>query len=205
MNRPTLDTIQLGARERRSQYHLNDQLPLNREQMEALIREVIRTTPSGFNSQTARLVLLWGEAHQRLWHVVQETVRPLTAPEQYPNTVAKMDGFRRGAGTILFFEEGAILRQLEEKYPKFADNVPLFSSHTSAMHQYALWTQLAALGMGANLQHYNPVADDAIKKAFQLPQSWELHAQMVFGGLERPTEKEKVQQLPVEERLTVLG
>ncbi len=201
----TLDTIQRGANMRRSQYHLNDQLPISREDMQNLVLDIIRTTPSGFDSQTARPVLLWGDEHKKMWDTVQEVLQPMTDPEQYPKTVEKMDGFRKAAGTLLFFEEGAILRKLEQDFPKFANNVPLFSAHTNAMHQYAAWTQLAALGIGANLQHYNPVADDAIKRAFNLPDSWELHAQMVFGGITAPTEKVKTQKLPPQERLLVRG
>lgn len=201
----TIDLVNRSARMRRSQYDLNDRLPISREALKLLVLDIIRTTPSGFDSQTARLVLLWDAEHRRLWDVVREVERGRTAPERFPQKAQKMDGFKRGAGTILFFEDGDILRALEQRFPKVAYSVPLFSSHTSAMHQYAAWAQFAALGIGASLQHYNPVADDAIKQAFGLPDAWELHAQLVFGGIETFTTKEKKQHLKPEERLTVLG
>ncbi|NLD34485.1 MAG: nitroreductase family protein [Clostridiales bacterium] len=198
-------TLQRTAERRRSLYDLSADLPITTEELHGLLRDILRTTPSGFNSQTARLVLLSGAEHRQAWDVIQRCVQPLTEPAAFEKTVAKMDGFRRAAGTILFFEDGEILRDLEQRFPKFANNVPLFSAHTSAMHQYAAWTQLAALNIGANLQHYNPVADDALKAAFNLPQAWELHAQMVFGGILSPTGKPREQKRPVEERLVVLG
>ena len=34
---------------------------------------------------------------------------------------------------------------------------------------------------GANLQHYNPLIDEEVKKCFELPEHWILNAQMVFG------------------------
>ena len=35
----------------------------------------MKYTPSAFNSQTARLVVLFGEAHNKLWDITTETLR----------------------------------------------------------------------------------------------------------------------------------
>jgi len=49
------------------------------------------------------------------------------------------------------------------------------------------------MGLGVNLQHYNPLIDEPIKQIFALPDSWDLVAQMVFGEkLEEPQPIEKV-------------
>lgn len=205
MQQTDFHALQAAADKRRSRYDLSDTLPVSMDELRGLLLEILRTTPSGFNSQTARLVLLQGDEHLRAWDIIQSRVQPLTEPAAFEKTVDKMNGFRRAAGTILFFEDGAILRDLEQRFPKFANNVPLFSAHTNAMHQYAVWTQLASLNIGANLQHYNPIADDALKSAFNLPQAWELHAQMVFGGILSPAAKPREQKRPVAERLMVIG
>ena len=205
MQQMDFHALQAAADKRRSRYDLSDTLPVSMDELRGLLSEILRTTPSGFNSQTARLVLLQGDEHLRAWDIIQSCVQPLTEPAAFEKTVDKMNGFRRAAGTILFFEDGAILRDLEQRFPKFANNVPLFSAHTNAMHQYAVWTQLASLNIGANLQHYNPIADDALKAAFNLPHAWELHAQMVFGGILSPTAKPREQKRPVAERLMVIG
>ena len=47
-------------------------------------------------------------------------------------------------------------------------------------------TALAEQGIGASLQHYNPLIDDDIKKEFDLPAEWTLRAQMPFGSIEAP-------------------
>ena len=52
--------------------------------------------------------------------------------------------------------------------------------------QQAVWTALAEQGIGASLQHYNPLIDDDIKKEFDLPAEWTLRAQMPFGSIEAP-------------------
>lgn len=40
---------------------------------------------------------------------------------------------------------------------------------------------LEADGIGASLQHYNPIIDEEVKRAWGIPQEWSLIAQMPFG------------------------
>ena len=42
------------------------------------------------------------------------------------------------------------------------------------MLQISIWTALRELNIGANLQHYNPVIDETVKKMFSVPDSWKL-------------------------------
>ena len=45
-------------------------------------------------------------------------------------------------------------------------------------------------GLGASLQHYNPLIDEAVAREWKLPASWKLTAQMPFGSPEcKPDEK----------------
>jgi predicted oxidoreductase (fatty acid repression mutant protein) len=34
------------------------------------------------------------------------------------------------------------------------------------------------------LQHYNPIIDDLVREAFDIPANWQLRAQMPFGSIE---------------------
>lgn len=46
--------------------------------------------------------------------------------------------------------------------------------------------------IAGNLQHYNPVIDEAVRELFDLPESYVLVAQMPFGGIvAEPEAKEK--------------
>lgn len=38
--------------------------------------------------------------------------------------------------------------------------------------------------MSANLQHYNPVIDEAVTSQWDIPTNWRLHSQLVFGSSE---------------------
>jgi len=49
------------------------------------------------------------------------------------------------------------------------------------MLQYSLWCALEAEGLGANLQHYNPLIDGKVGEAFGAGEGWSLKAQLVFG------------------------
>ena len=50
------------------------------------------------------------------------------------------------------------------------------------MHQLVVWTGLEAEGLGASLQHYNPLIDDEVKQEWNVPANWKLIAQMPFGN-----------------------
>ena len=53
--------------------------------------------------------------------------------------------------------------------PLISENFPTWSQHTSAMHQLAVWTMLEDAGLGASLQHYNPLIDDEVRRTWNLP------------------------------------
>ena len=71
------------------------------------------------------------------------------------------------------------------------------------MHQYVLWTALEDEGLGVNLQHYNPLIDTRLETQYEVPDTWRLKAQMVFGTPAGPP-KEKTFK-PIEERMKVFG
>ena len=83
--------------------------------------------------------------------------------------------------TILFFEDRSIVEGLQKQFPTYHENFPTWSQHTSAMHQLAIWTMLEDKGLGASLQHYNPLIDEDVRSTWHLPETWQLIAQMPFG------------------------
>ena len=81
-----------------------------------------------------------------------------------------------------------------------------WSSQTSAIHQFILWTALTSAGMGANLQHYNPLIDAKVAAAWNIPTDWTLVAQLVFGKpTAPPKDKSVVMKAPLEKRHAVYG
>lgn len=199
-----LQELQQVAEKRRSIYALSNQLPVSNDEVVKLVEHAILHTPSAFNSQSARIVVLFGDDHNKLWGITEETLKAIVGDEEkFKGTKDKIAGFRAGTGTILFFEDKGVVRGMQEAAPLYADKFPIWSHQTNAMHQYAIWTALASLDIGANLQHYNPVIDQRVAEAWNIAEDWELNAQMVFGAIEQPAGDKAFK--PIEERMKVFG
>lgn len=167
---------------RRTFYQIDNKSTLSDKEIRDLIRFAVEYVPSAFNSQTTRVVLLTGSAHEKLWTIVKDTLRKLVPADAFAKTEQKIDGsFSCGYGTVLYFEDMSIVHSLQESFPAYKDNFPVWSEQTDAMHQLVIWTLLEDAGMGASLQHYNPLIDDEVRKAWNLPDDWKLIAQMPFG------------------------
>ncbi|OTN89313.1 nitroreductase [Enterococcus sp. 7E2_DIV0204] len=173
-----------ALKKRRSIYSLGDNLPQSHEEITAFVKEIVRESPTSFNSQTQRVVFLFDDAHKKLWSMTEEALKPLTPAEAFPNTQAKLQSFAAGTGTLLFFEDMDIVKNLQEQFELYADNFPVWSEQASGLTQANVWTALAQKNIGANLQHYNPVIDEAVAKEWSIPSNWKLRAQLVFGSIE---------------------
>lgn len=170
---------------RRTIYALGKNIKLSEAEVSELIFKTIKETPSAFNSQGSRAIILFGDANQTLWNdITANALQPLTPAENFPNTQAKLASFAAGVGTILFFEDQSAIKGLQENVPLYADNFPVWAEQSNGMAQYATWMALAAEGIGANLQHYNPVIDEAVAAKWAIPANWKLRAQMPFGSIE---------------------
>lgn len=200
----SLQTLHTIAEKRRSIYALNDKLPISNDDVLNIVEHAILHTPSSFNSQSTRLVALFGEDHKKLWQITEDLLRKMVNDdEKFKSTEAKIAGFKAGAGSILFFEDQAVVKGLQDKFPDYAHNFPIWADHSNAMHQYAIWNALASVDVGANLQHYNGVIDEEVAKTWNIDSNWKLVAQMVFGGISAPAGEKTFE--PVESRVKVFG
>ena len=199
-----LKDLQQLAEKRRSIYALSNQLPVSNDEIVNLVEHAVLHTPSAFNSQSTRIVVLFGDDHNKLWQITEDTLRDIVDnEEQFAATKQKMDGFKAGAGTIMFFEDHSVVRDMQAAAPLYADKFPIWADQTNAMHQYIIWTALASIDVGANLQHYNPIIDKKVAEEWNIDEHWELNAQMVFGAIEQPAGDKAFK--PVEDRMQVFG
>jgi predicted oxidoreductase (fatty acid repression mutant protein) len=107
-----------------------------------------------------------------------------------------VDGsFASGYGTVLFFIDKDVVDELAAKFPLYAEKFALWSQHSSAMHQFVIWTALEAEGLGASLQHYSPLVDDAVRAAWNVPKAWQMVAQMPFGKPTMPPGEKEFESL----------
>ena len=192
-----------AIKDRRSYYQIKNESPVSDEELKSIIEHVLIHTPSSFNSQSTRLLLLLGDNHKRLWEITKAELKKVSLSEEaFKVTEQKVDNsFAAGYGTVLFFEDQTAFKSLQEQFPFIASNFAQWSEHSSAMAQILTWMGLDSVGLGGSLQHYNPLIDEAVRKEWNLSNDWSLIAQMPFGiPIEDAYEKE---YLPLEERLLV--
>ena len=169
---------------RRSQYALGKNLPISEQEVIEIIDNAVKYSPSAFNSQSAHVVVLLGDNHQKLWDITYaELAKLLATDEAKVATKAKIDNFAVAYGTILFFEDHNVVKGLQEQFPSYADNFPLWSEQSTGIASFAVWNALAEAGVGANIQHYNPVIDERVAKEWNIPSNLVLRAQMPFGEI----------------------
>ena len=173
-------------KQRRTIYAVGKSVALTPEQIESVIKEAVNHSPSAFNSQTSRIVTLFGESHLQFWNIVRETLRKIVPEAAFEGTNTKINSFAAGYGTVLFYEDQDVVKSLQEQFALYADNFPVWSEHSSAIAQFAVWTALSEQNIGASLQHYNPIVDAEIAEVFDIPANWKLRAQLVFGSIEAP-------------------
>ncbi|MBP1989948.1 nitroreductase family protein [Paenibacillus eucommiae] len=191
-----------ATKERRSIYGISKEFVASDERIEEIVGDAVLHTPSSFNSQSGRVVVLLNEQHDKLWDITKETLRQIVPAENFAPTEEKMAAFRSGYGTVLFFEDQAVIQGLQEQFALYQDRFPVWSEHSSGMLQFVVWTALELEGYGASLQHYNPLIDQQISSEWDLPTTWKLIAQMPFG---KPTALPGEKQFaPLEDRLKVI-
>ena len=167
---------------RRSVYALGKNLPVSEQEVLEIIDNAVKYSPSAFNSQTAHAVVLLGENHQKLWDITfGELEKFLKNEEAKVTTKGKIDSFAAAYGTILFFEDHDVVKGLQEQFPSYADNFPIWSEQSTGIASFAVWNALAEAGVGANIQHYNPVIDEKVAAEWDIPANLVLRAQMPFG------------------------
>lgn len=171
-------------KQRRTIYAIGKDVKIEQNEIESIVKDAIKHSPSAFNSQSSRAVILFGESHVKFWTIVLETLRKMVPEAAFESTQNRMNSFIAGYGTVLFYEDQDVVKSLQEKFALYADNFPTWSEHSTAIAQFAAWTALSDHGVGASLQHYNPIVDDEVAALFDIPKQWKLRAQLVLGSIE---------------------
>ena len=170
-------------KKRRSFYELNHRVIQSREYLIDLIKDAVHCCPSALNAQSARVVILFEDTHYQFWQIVKQVQRQQMPAHIYESAALKIDRCAAAYGTVLFFEDQQVIKTLQKQKPLQAEEFKCWSEQTSGMVQFAVWTALSSTGLGASLHHYNPAINQEIVNFLQLPSSWELKAQLIFGSI----------------------
>jgi len=190
-----------AVKERRTIYGISKETTISDERIEKIIKDAVKHTPSAFNSQSGRVIVLFGEKHNKLWNITKEALRRIVPEDKFPSTEEKINSFHSGYGSVLFFDDYSIVESLQQQFPSYKDNFPIWSMQSNGMLQYVIWTSLENEGLGASLQHYNPLIDDEVKKEWHIPNNWKLIAQMPFGKPTAPAGEKEF--MPLEDRVKI--
>ncbi|CDR44184.1 CYFA0S14e00584g1_1 [Cyberlindnera fabianii] len=160
---------------RRTQYQLKKALPqgVTIEQVQSIVQEFVKHTPTSFNMQSLRAVVITGALHEAVWKAVADALptddakrRPLSAKDE-------------AYGSVIFFDDSTTIKGMQEKFAVYADYFPIFAATSNGAAQINTWAAIGELGLGGHLQHYNPFVEAALKG--KVPESWTVQAQLVFG------------------------
>lgn len=191
-----------AIKERRSIYAISKESPISDERIKEIVEYIVKHVPSAFNSQTTRAVVLLGESHDKLWNITMEALRKIVPESDFASTEAKINSFKGGYGTVLFFEDFAVVESLQNQFELYKDNFPVWAVQTSGMMQFSVWTAFATEGLGASLQHYTELIDAEVKKEFNIPNNWRMMAQMPFGKIVAGAGEKEFS--PIEDRVKVI-
>jgi uncharacterized protein len=187
--------------DRRTFYNISKESVISDEGIKEIIERAVKNTPSAFNSQGARVVLLLEKHHDKIWDIAKEALRKIVPADQFSGTEDRINSFKNGYGTVLFFEDASVIESLQSQYALYKDNFPIWAEQSNGMHQFVIWTSLEIEGFGVSLQHYNEVIEEDVKKEWKIPSNWKLIAQMPFG---KPTAQPDEKQFnPLEDRIKV--
>ncbi len=136
---------------RRSIYSLNNNVALSKKEINQLVKFAMKHSPSAFNSQTSRAIILYNHHHLQLRDIVEDTLRSIVPPENFSGTISKLDSFRKGLGTILFFKDEDVIKSFENSYPVYAENFSGWAEQSTGIAQFAVWCSLTNENIGASL------------------------------------------------------
>lgn len=76
--------------DRRSFYGISKEAVVSDDRIKEIIEHAVKHTPSSFNSQSARVVLLLGDHHDKLWDITKEALRKIVPADQFSSTEEKL-------------------------------------------------------------------------------------------------------------------
>lgn len=95
------DAYLAAVKSRRSYYELEAKSTISDDKILEIVEQTLLHTPSTFNSQSTRLVVLLKDDHARLWNdIVKPAVKAVMPAEYWPTTEEKLSGFANSYGTV---------------------------------------------------------------------------------------------------------
>ena len=111
---------------------------------------------------------------------MQDLQRQFVPKQVLAGTKMKNEQCAAAFGSVLFYEDQQVIRQLQKKILFHAAEFPIWSEQTSGMAQFVVWTALADSGVGASLQHFNPSIETTLRQRILIFQIHGYYAHNLF-------------------------
>ena len=98
----THDTMILkdAIEHRRTIYQLTKKSTISDSKIKDIVETAVKHVPSSFNSQSARLVLLLKDEHDKFWDIVRDILKGIVPAESWEGTANRIGGFKGAYGTV---------------------------------------------------------------------------------------------------------
>lgn len=176
---------------RRSIYVLDKNVAKSDDEIVNTVEQAMLQAPAAFGVQPTRIIILFNRHHDKLWDFVEEKLKVIVAADKFEPTAKKIASFRAAYGTILYFEDQGVIQKMQENAPLYAEKFPEWGLQAHGIALYSIWSALASDGIGASIQHYNPLIDADVKSEWDVPENWTLLGQMPFGNTVAPAGEKK--------------
>jgi hypothetical protein len=97
---PNANTLIELLKGRRSIYALNKDLAITPARIQEIVSEALQHVPSSFNSQSNRVVVLFGAEHDKFWDITTETLKAILPEDKFEATAGRMAMFKGAAGSV---------------------------------------------------------------------------------------------------------
>ena len=121
---PTTAPLFAAIDTRRSIYSLTNKSPIPQSSIISIVESAIKHTPSAFNVQATRAVVLFGAEHEKLWDIADGLLNRNVPENVYAALGPKVAGLRAGHGTVLWLEDQDDLNLLGKKNGSIQHLVP---------------------------------------------------------------------------------
>jgi hypothetical protein len=89
-----------AIKERRTIYQLTKELSVSDERIKEIASDIILHVPSSFNSQSARIVVLLNQEHDKFWEFTREILKTMVPEDQWAHTEGRINGFKGAYGSV---------------------------------------------------------------------------------------------------------
>lgn len=89
-----------AVKDRRTYYALSNESTIPDSRVQEIVKDAVLHTPSAFNSQTSRVVMLLGDEHVKTWDIIAEVYKQQLPEEKFNQANKRFVGFRAAYGTV---------------------------------------------------------------------------------------------------------